>query len=556
MVDRPRWTALRGSAIAFSCCGALLLVAGVAGAASAAVGPPQESAPREKHTVDSAGDAAAFAEWIAIAPRALCDRIEPLAAHRVARGAKSAAIVPVESIEARHGNDLSLAIRAFAKDARAHGGGRFLLLVGDANDIPPALVRVGSAVPFVSDAPLLPLDDGGLPDAAIGRFPTSRPEEVSRLVERTLAYESDTRPGAWRRRVSFLAGSGGFGVAIDGAMDAAVAGLLDRDLPPEYDLRVLRPDPNSVYGTSKKRERAAIRDLWNSGSLVMLFAGHGSRFGLHTADSGAFTRTLFRVADANQLEVRAGAPFVMLFACNTAEFAVRRGGRVAAPEGAGPSCLAAALLLNPKGAIAVLGASEVSHPYPDLLLAHAMNDAFRRDPRQPLGEMIREAKRRMASGASEFQQRVDSLAALFGLGDTWRAELREIDLALYNFLGDPALSLRAPDLPVRLDGPASAKVGESFEIEVKAEGAENANVLVGLEANRAAAPEVRGFPEVNDRVADRAVGRIEGGRFVARLRAPARLAGKVAVVVADVRREVGVGGEAVQGAAARLVRIE
>lgn len=489
------------------------------------------------HVVEAPRSPEAAAEWIAVAPRTLAGALEPLAEHRTRQGLR-AAIVPIEAIreEFKAGTALE-SVRAFVADAAGRGGGRFLLLVGDAEVLPPERREGFFKKRFASDAAYSTASDGSALDCAVGRFPTADPAAVRSLVERTIAYESDRRPGGWRRRIAFLAASGGFGEVIDRALEAAVAGLLDRELPAEFDLRVLRPDPESQFGVPAAKEGEAVADLWNAGALIGLYAGHGSRVGLHTATKTGFTRTVFGSGDAARIAVRNGAPFLVFFACNTGEFD--------SPKG----CLATALLQRPAGAIAVLAASQISHPYGDMLLAHELNGVFRGAPEKTVGEMAREARARVAAG-SEFRDQVDRFAGMLGISETERAEIVRYETALYNLFGDPALRLRRPEAKTTLAAPRSAAAGAEIELEVACEAPDGAQVLITLETPRGVSPPKGvAYPASNDRVLAREAGALASGRFRGKLTIPATVRSPRLVVVADVR------APQTQGAAAATIAV-
>jgi hypothetical protein len=513
-------------------------------------------------------------EWIAVTRRRAAAALEPLAEYRAKTGAGSAAIVCLEDLtvareapseggmaasgpanlgvkvavdggsEVRRPTDKGAvrdAIAAFARACRKRGGARHFFLVADADEIPAGLVNAGGSKRFgcLSDAVYAQDDDDPLPDASVGRLPTSDPERVKVYVKRVLDYGSTDAPAGWRKRIAFLAGSGGFGPAVDGAIDVAVSGLLDRELPAEFDLRVLRPDPGSAFGVKRDDEARAISEFWNAGALVVLYAGHGSRHGLHTATGLGVTRTIFTSARARELDIRNGAPFVMMFACNTAEFApvkYRSGGASESRSAVSPACLAEALLVNTGGAVAVFGASEVSHPYPDLLLAHEVNEVFRAQPKLPLGEMVMRAKRRMSIEQGEFRRNVDQIAALFGLTEDERRLLVEHEQALYQYLGDPAVTLRVPDVKLDISGPATVKAGDEFEFHFASKGLEGARVVARLEAPRGAAPKERGYPAANGRVLDQSAGVVEGPTFMGRFTAPSSTTLRRLVVSVDVSR--------------------
>lgn len=507
---------------------------------------PQDGAFR----VDDPKSARAAAPWIAVAPRALAGELEPLAKHRVQHGLASAAVVTVESIEESYkSTSRQEALKAFSLDIKNRGGGRFLLLAGDAEAIPPRVERPGTGSPLcATDAWYVRDDDDLVPDRAIGRIPAPDAESLRRAVARTIEYENDTKAAGWRRRVSFLAGSGGFGAAIDGALDATVSTFLDRDLPLEFELRVLRPDEKSPFGPAPGNEKTTILDFWNSGSLITIYAGHGSRHGIHTATGLGITRPIAMTPDLSHVEVRNGSPFVIIFACDTGQFfnpSRRQNGAEVQPPGA---CFAGAFLLQPRGAVAVYAASENSHPYPDLLMAHEMNELFKSGADLTVGELVTEAKRRMARGEGEFRKQVDRISGLFLLPEKEQARLRDFELSIYNLFGDPAVKLRRPEVTATLTSPGPARPGEPLNIKVTAPVPDGCDVFVSLEHSRAAAPRRQGYPVANDRVVDRSAGTMQNGQFTVQFDLP-RTAPKRMVVVADIR------GNGLQAAGALAVDV-
>jgi len=102
-----------------------------------------------------------------------------------------------------HGMGLPDAINAFLKDAATRSQFKHVLLVGghtyDYNDyegkgsltfIPSASVTVARKYPFSnSDAPLADLNDDGLPDVAIGRWPVRDAEDLANIVDKTIVWE-------------------------------------------------------------------------------------------------------------------------------------------------------------------------------------------------------------------------------------------------------------------------------------------------------------------------------------------------------------------------------
>ena len=93
-------------------------------------------------------------------------------------------------------------IKQFAKNVYETDGLTFLLLVGDADDIPTFTASDGASDPTYSK--LAGNDD--YPDIFVGRFSASSTQDVSVMVRRTIIYEQSPAPGgAWYRRAACIA---------------------------------------------------------------------------------------------------------------------------------------------------------------------------------------------------------------------------------------------------------------------------------------------------------------------------------------------------------------
>jgi hypothetical protein len=151
----------------------------------------------------------AGADLIIITTDELIPALQPLVGHRTADGLRVAVVSTVEIDDAfGDGMTTPAGIDAFITYAARHWPPpqlRYVLLVGDATSdyrqyqyphpaayIPSPMVPVQFSGETVSDAPYADIDEDGIPDLAIGRWPVNSKPAVSTLVQRTLAYESGT----------------------------------------------------------------------------------------------------------------------------------------------------------------------------------------------------------------------------------------------------------------------------------------------------------------------------------------------------------------------------
>jgi hypothetical protein len=168
-------------------------------------------------------DAADFngvAHVILVPPEGWCDGFreaaQPLAEFRTAEGLPSV-VVDVETLydEFSHGLVDTEAIQAFCSELKPRGL-RYLLLAGagavdfrherlTVGDYTACLIPTclgGQRFPYSGedmvaalDGELADVDDDNIPDLAIGRIPTSYPQQVATVVQKTLAFEQERR---WR----------------------------------------------------------------------------------------------------------------------------------------------------------------------------------------------------------------------------------------------------------------------------------------------------------------------------------------------------------------------
>lgn len=223
----------------------------------------------------------------------------------------SVALVSVEDIydQFGYGEALPESIKTFIQytlTSWADPSPAYLLIVGEAsydynnylggptlNVIPAPMVPVEYGGETVSDARLADIDLDGLPDIAVGRWPVDSAAEVSKLVERTIAYEE--------------------GDAIDRVILAADGTSKEFEDLSEEVLRGSELTSGSIerlYGATSDQ----FTDSWNQGAWLVSYVGHGSidRWGKDD---------VFSHEAVPDLRTDGSPPIVLQLTCLTAFFA-------------------------------------------------------------------------------------------------------------------------------------------------------------------------------------------------------------------------------------------
>lgn len=354
------------------------------------------------------------------------------------------------------------------------GRTRYVVLVGDSKLTPEGLPATPQAyVPTIyakADAtarwqptPQLPgdhlygdFDNDLVIDAAVGRLPVSTLPQASGLLRRIAAYEDSRDFGSWRSQVDLVAGLGGFGALVDGAIEAVASGLISGSLPGSVRTRVTHAGPSSPFCPGPDCFTETVLANYSSGCRFWVYAGHGNICELDRVPAHSGGRPVLSVNDLQHLNRPAdSAPIALLLACYT--------GAIDATE----DCLAKQMLLSKGGPIAVLAGSRVTMPYGNAAAAMALiHSVYERKPER-LGDAWLAALAEMAMPSQsepELQARrgvIDGLATLLGDGKI-DAERRE-HMQLYNWLGDPTMRLTHP-LEITFRSPERANAGETLGI--------------------------------------------------------------------------------------------
>ncbi len=406
---------------------------------------------------------------IVVCPQEFLPALKPLLAHRQIQGHRfgylSSASEPDE-------------IRAAIRQSARSGHLQSVLLVGDAEPaaaldprvrarcVPAHLARARVNVKFGSEAEIgtdnwyADLDDDDLPDLAIGRLPADSPQELSSIVRKILAYETQLDHGPWRQRISFVAGVGGFGALTDSVIETATKKLLTDGIPPAYQTTMtfgswrspFCPDPRQFHNTTVARH--------NEGCLFWVYLGHGQSTSL---DRVAVPGGRFHILDCDdcaKLKAEKSPPVAIMLACYTAAY------------DRAEDCLAEEMLRSSGGPVAVYGGSRVTMPYAMAVMGSEMLGEYFRSRPKTLGEVIKNAKRRMALPADEKQglknaNRVllDGVASVISPARNMLDEERHEHLHLFNLLGDPLLTLSYPQ-EIKVEISANATPGQELRAAI------------------------------------------------------------------------------------------
>ncbi|MBI5479100.1 MAG: hypothetical protein HY906_09600 [Deltaproteobacteria bacterium] len=482
--------------------------------------------------------------YLIIAPRRAIPAVLPLAAWRAAHG-HAARVAPVEAVYAAHrALPRHEAIRAFLDDLRRRSRGptlRYVLLVGTADPhnsdglhLPTWSRPASYCAPdlpgdeaLIGDHPFAVARGAHLPDLAVGRFPARRLEEVETLVRKTLDYERLPRRGAWRRQVDLYAGQGGYGAAIDAALERLFSFMVTHHIPNDLRVYFAYANPVSPYGYSPPQFADNLTRRLSAGPALMVYTGHGGADGF---DSFWWQGRRNRIMDASAVSAvsgLAGRTTVVSIACTTGRF-----------DGLRPA-IGERLVTSPGGPVAFIGASRVSQPYANGVLAGYLSEALVTQRVATIGDALAQAKRGLAGDQpAGFRLLLDLMAAAH-LGGPARAAQRGDQLMLYNLLGDPALRNGIVPAEVTVEAQRSARPGEAVVVALRAPVASGLahvsltiprdRMLPGALATATRTPTERQMNETNTRANDKVVSearvRVVAGRAQWTVTMPRGIAG-------------------------------
>jgi hypothetical protein len=380
------------------------------------------------------------AEYLAVAPPEFAGALDALLSHR-AKG-RSVALVRTDDVAALHGPGPE-GIAKLVAAVRP----KFLLLAGDADRVPTFRRKADYVSEKFASDPDLATDH--LFGAIAGRFPADSADELRAMAEKTVEYETSLEGGRWQKKITFVAGEGGFGAAVDAMIENQFATLVADRIPPAYDVEVAYGKASSKYGFYPPKFNEHALRLVNEGPLFFVYAGHGLRSAFDDIGYKGFVYPILRAKDAAKVEAAGGGfPIMVVLACNTGEYDSKLGDSIGEE-----------LVKRPRGPAAFIGGTRTTQPYANALLGHQLvRRAF--DPElRTLGEVLWSSKEALsAKDDSKLRLQADALAALVQ-GPASLEPMRKDVILHYNLLGDPALAVRRPPGEITIEDPGVPRPG-------------------------------------------------------------------------------------------------
>lgn len=321
-------------------------------------------------------------------------------------------------------------IKSFIQDYYDNNNLAFILLVGEANHIPPFTIGSGWSTAHSDNHYTYLGGTDHYPDAFIGRFSANNIAEVETQVQRTLEYEQVINQGAnWHNIAMGVARDEGAGIGHNGeADDEHMEIIRQKLLTYNYTTVYQEYDGNSSYVPSNTTA-AQISNGINNGVSMINYCNHGSTTGWSVANYGA--------SHVNALTNVGKLPFIWAVACVNGNFV-------------GNTCFAETWLRathngQPTGALATFMSTINQSWLPPMHAQDEFNDII-------IGTYPNNIKRTFGGVAMNGCYKMNDVSgsAGFEMTDTW------------TIFGDPSVQIRTDNpLPMQISHVADVLVGTS-----------------------------------------------------------------------------------------------
>jgi hypothetical protein len=271
-------------------------------------------------------------DYLIITHNQFMSTLSPLLSLRQDQG-HQVAMVDVQLIYDNYGDGRPLpeAIHAFLFDAYHNWtlAPLYVLLVGDGTSdpkhydpdstntyIPPFLVDVDPwAGETASDNRYVTVDgDDILPDILIGRLPVNSWQQAQTVVNKIVTYETTPPEGDWRQKVTFVADNADDPDSPINNFPQDAIYLDNTYIPSGYSVNHIHHptdgDPNAT--------RTAIRNAWNSGTVLLTYLGHGA-----IKRWGYYSEGFWKTVDLPSLSNSSKLPVILEMTCLTGKFQAR-----------------------------------------------------------------------------------------------------------------------------------------------------------------------------------------------------------------------------------------
>lgn len=243
--------------------------------------------------------------------------------------------------------------------------------------------------------------DDMYPDIAVGRFPVIDPAEVDAIVDKTIDYLERAKVGPWKRKIVWITNE-----------EPAFQRRTDRSarMQQERGFEAVKIYPQKAEDDNTEHQDA-LQEAFDDGQLIVHFFGHGGRHIWRTGPPDfKKNHDLFTLDHVDALEPNERLPMVLSMTCYSAPF----------DHPTADSIGEKFLRVEDRGAVAVFAASWRNNPTPQF--SEQVVEELT-TPGATIGEAIMRAKQGVPSPTL---------------------------VQTYNLLGDPALTLALPALPLEI----------------------------------------------------------------------------------------------------------
>ena len=300
-------------------------------------------------------------------------------------------------------------------------------------------------------------EDNEIPDLAIGRIPAKTAAQAKMALAKVQTYEK-AKLGEWSRRLTFFAGEGRFGAAVDQMLENLFTQMAEQVIDPAYDLRMTYANIKSPYAYVPSKFSDKVIEEANQGAMILSYMGHGApdRLDDMHVPQGEGKRDvrypILTAEDVAKFKIEEGKlPVMIIVACATGFMDGK------------DDCISERICFTEKAPVAIVSSNRDSHPYSNTLLQNAMITEITKNRRVTLGEAFLRAKREIVLGEDKNRKNLETMAQFIIPKKSERDKLNRAHLYLYNLIGDPGLKLRHSNSEVKcLTRKAVATLGQSF----------------------------------------------------------------------------------------------